>query len=70
MEGGFQERFRRDRQISTSEGHDLESSDLSKPQNIGENDREKKMLEEKTSTDEGDEQNNFTRIKSGNPMLT
>jgi hypothetical protein len=48
----------------------LESSDLSKPQNIGENDREKKMLEEKTSTDEGDEQNNFTRIKSGNPMLT
>jgi hypothetical protein len=42
MEGGFEGRFHRDEQIPTSEGHHLESSDLSKPQNIGETDGEKK----------------------------
>jgi hypothetical protein len=42
--GGFQERFHRDEQIPTSEGHHSESSDLSKPQNKGEIDGEKKTL--------------------------
>jgi hypothetical protein len=42
--GGFQGRFHRDGQIPTSDGHHSESSDLSKPQNIRENDREKKTL--------------------------
>jgi hypothetical protein len=41
---GFQRRFHRDGQTPTSEGHHLESSDLSKSQNIGENPREKNML--------------------------
>jgi hypothetical protein len=44
MEGGFQGRFHRDGQIPTIEGHHSESSDLSKPQNIGENDGEKNTL--------------------------
>jgi hypothetical protein len=44
MEGGFKGRFHRDGQILISEGHHSESSDLSKPQNIGENDGEKKTL--------------------------
>jgi hypothetical protein len=30
----------------------------------------RRCWEAKASTDEGDEQNNFARIKSGNPMLT
>jgi hypothetical protein len=30
----------------------------------------RRRWEAKASTDEGDEQNNFARIKSGNPMLT
>jgi hypothetical protein len=42
--GDLQGRFRRDGQIPTSEGHHSESSDLSKPQNIGEIDGEKKTL--------------------------
>jgi hypothetical protein len=41
---GFQGRFRRDGQIPTSEGHHLESTNLSKPQNIRENNGEKKTL--------------------------
>jgi hypothetical protein len=42
--GGFQGRFHRDGQTPTSEGHHSKSSDLSKSQNIRENNREKKML--------------------------
>jgi hypothetical protein len=30
----------------------------------------RRRCEAKASMDEGDEQNNFARIKSGNPMLT
>jgi hypothetical protein len=67
---GLQGRFHRDGQILTSEGHHLESSDLSKPQNIGEINGEKRCWEAKASMDDRDEQNNFARIKSGNPMLT
>jgi hypothetical protein len=44
MEGGFQGRFHREGQIPTSEGHHSGSSDLSKPQNKGEIDGEKKTL--------------------------
>jgi hypothetical protein len=44
MEWGFQGRFYRDGQTPTSEGHHSESSDLSKSQNIRENDGEKKTL--------------------------
>jgi hypothetical protein len=44
MEVGFQGRFHRDEQILTGEGHHSESSDSTKPQNIEENDEEKKTL--------------------------
>jgi hypothetical protein len=44
MEGGSKGRFHSDGQTLTSEGHHSESSDLSKSQDIRENDGEKKTL--------------------------